>query len=194
MTRLLFTKWWVILIQGILLILASIFVFRHPGGVLLGLSVWFGLATAATGVLGILAWFMATKEERGDISLLWNLLTALLGFALLFNLLATMKLVTILFAVWMIMTAVRLFRAGWLVKEVSFFGWVMVLAGALSAVVGVMTAFNIGLGAVGVATVVGLQVLVTGIGMVALAFVKKTVVDQLKERFHARVESLRSTL
>jgi hypothetical protein len=50
-----------------------------------------------------------------------------------------------------------------------------------------MMVFNIGTGAVGISTLLGLQVLLTGIALVLLSFAKKVVAGRVKER----IESLR---
>jgi uncharacterized membrane protein HdeD (DUF308 family) len=49
----------------------------------------------------------------------------------------------------------------------------MVIAGVLSAVAAVMIVFDLGTGAVGISTLLGLQVLLTGIALVLLSFTKK---------------------
>jgi uncharacterized membrane protein HdeD (DUF308 family) len=58
----------------------------------------------------------------------------------------------------------------------------------LSAVAAVMMVFNIGTGAVGISTLLGLQVLLTGIALVLLSFTKKIVAGGIKDK----IESLRS--
>ena len=51
-----------------------------------------------------------------------------------------------------------------------------------------MIIFNIGTGAVGISTLLGLQVLLTGIALVLLSFAKKVVVGRVK----GKIDSLRS--
>ena len=79
---------------------------------------------------------------------------------------------------------------GLVVKKQNSFGWIMVIAGVLSAVAAVMMVFNIGTGAVGISTLLGLQVLLTGIALVLLSFTKKIVAGRIKDK----IESLRSGL
>jgi uncharacterized membrane protein HdeD (DUF308 family) len=66
----------------------------------------------------------------------------------------------------------------------------MVIAGVLSAVAAVMMVFNIGTGAVGISTLLGLQVLLTGIALVLLSFTKKIVASRIKDK----IESVKSGL
>ena len=57
MLQLLFRKWWVVLLQGILLIILSFYIFQHPVEVLTGISLWCGLLVLGAG-LGFL-WYNA---------------------------------------------------------------------------------------------------------------------------------------
>ena len=81
MLQLLFRKWWVILLQGILLIILSFYIFQHPVEVLAGISLWCGLLVLAAGLLGITAWLASDKAESESMSLLWSILSAAFWFA-----------------------------------------------------------------------------------------------------------------
>ena len=187
MLQLLFRKWWVVLVQGILLIILSIYIFQNPVAVLTGISFWFGFVVLATGLLGIIAWLAADKSEREGMSLFWSILTAAFGLLMLLRLLATMKILTVVFGLWMLVTGLLLVQSGWSLRSKSSFGWIMVIAGVLSAVAAVMMVFNIGTGAVGISTLLGLQILLTGLALVLLAFAKKVVASRIKDK----IESLR---
>ena len=183
MLKLLFRKWWVVLLQGILLIILSVYIFQNPVAVLTGISFWFGLVVLATGLLGIIGWLAADKPEREGMSLFWSILTAAFGLLMLLHLLVTMKTLTVIFGLWMLLTGVLLVQSGWSLRS-----WIMVIAGVLSAVAAVMMVFNIGTGAVGISTLLGLQVLLTGIALVLLSFTKKIVGGRVKDK----IESLKS--
>ena len=188
MLQLLFRKWWVVMLQGILLIILSIYIFQNPVEVLAGISLWFGLLVLAAGLLGIIAWLAADKPEREGIPLFWSILTAALGLLMLLHLLATMKTLTVIFGLWMLVTGLLLVQLGWSLRSKNSFAWIMVIAGVLSAVAAVMMVFNIGTGAVGISTLLGLQVLLTGIALVLLSFTKKIMAGRIKDK----IESLRS--
>ena len=169
------TKWWLILLQGILLIALSIYIFDNPVTVLATISFWFGIMVLAAGVLGIVVWLASAKAEREDMSLVWAILTFAFGLVLLFNLLATMKTLTVIFGLWCLLSGLFLVSTGWLLKKINLTGWVMVIAGVLCVVAAVMMMVNIGTAAVGISTLLGLQVLFTGIALVLLAFAKRMV-------------------
>ena len=67
MLQLIFRKWWVVLIQGILLILLSLYIFNNPVAVLAGISLWVGILVLAGGLVGIIAWLVADKAEKEKI-------------------------------------------------------------------------------------------------------------------------------
>src|SRR5262249_35855386 len=180
MLKLLFKKWWVVLLQGILLIILSTYIFQNPVAVLTGISFWFGLVVLATGLLGIIGWLAADKPEREGMSLCWSTLTAAFGLLMLLHLFATMRIITVIFGLWMLVTGVLLAKSGWSLKGKNSFGWVMIIAGVLSAVAAVMMIFNVGTGAVGISTLLGIQVLLTGIALVLLSFTKKIVAAKLR--------------
>ena len=102
----------------------------------------------------------------------------------------TIKTLTVIFGLWRLITGFLLVQSGWSLRSKNSFGWIMVIAGVLSAVAAVMMVFNIGTGAVGISTLLGLQVLLTGIALVLLSFTKKIVAGRIKDK----IESLKSGL
>ena len=187
MLKLLFRRWWVLLIQGILLIILAIFIFNNPLNVLAGLSIWVGILIIFAGIAGILAWFGADKEERESGSLLWSIVTVLFGIVLLSNLLATMKALTILFGVWLMIGGIHLIRSGLaLRRETSSSGLLIIITGVLAVLVAIATIFKIGTGAVTISLLLGLQVLLIGIAVVIFSIAKKMVVGKIKDRLGSR--------
>lgn len=179
-----FKKWWVLLIQGILMFLLGIFIFRNPAEVLAGISLWFGILILLTGITGIFGWLFGGKETRESSSLLWSIVSVLFGLFVLMNLLATMKAITILFGIWVILTGFSLLSTGWKIKGDSFTGWILLIVGLLSLVAGLMMIFNIVSGAEGVATILGIQVTLTGVALILLSFVKKAIVGKVEDKIN----------
>jgi uncharacterized membrane protein HdeD (DUF308 family) len=187
MLKLLFKRWWVLLVQGILLIILAIFIFNNPLNVLAGLSIWVGILVLIAGIAGIFGWLGAEKDERENGSLLWSIITLLFGIVLLSNLLATMKALTILFGVWLLIGGIHLIRSGLaLRRETSSPGLLIIVTGVLAVIVAIATIFKIGTGAVTISILLGLQVLLIGIALVIFSFAKKTVVGKIKDRFGSR--------
>jgi uncharacterized membrane protein HdeD (DUF308 family) len=180
MIKLFLRKWWVLLVQGILLILVSIYIFQNPGVALAGLSIWFGVSVFMAGLLGIASAIAMDSKEREDFPLVWSILTAIFGLMILTHVLATMVFISIVFGVWMLVTGIRLAISGWSHRDTGAMGWIVLLAGIVSIAAGIMTVGNIGIGALGVTTLLGIQVLLSGLGLVVLAFVKKAIVGAIR--------------
>jgi len=182
MAQQLFSKWWVLLLQGILLIILSIYIFSNPVDILAGVSFWFGILVLVTGALGVIAWLAATKAERENMSLLWSILAVAFGLLMTTHVLATMKMVTIVLGWWFLLAGILLFSIGWATKKANASGWLVVLVGVFSVIAGIMIIFDIGSGAVAVSTLLGLQVLFSGIALIVLSMAKKSVKDFVKEK------------
>ena len=183
-------KWWVILLQGILMILLGIFILNNPIATLAGISLWVGLIVLAIGLIGLIGWFRASKEDRESGSLLWSVVTTIFGALMLTNLLATMKTLTIIFGIWVLVTGYNLISTAWSQRKDGWHAWLMILVGIFSIIAGFMMVTNIALGSVGISTLIGIQVLLAGISLVVLAFLKKHVVKTVE----GKIDSLKSKL
>ena len=62
--RILFRKWWVKLLQGLLLVALSIYIFNNPGTLLAGISLWFGLILLFIGMVGIISWWAGRQRGK----------------------------------------------------------------------------------------------------------------------------------
>lgn len=180
MLNLLVRKWWVVLIQGILLLLLSFFIFRNPVTVLSSVSIWMALLILISGIISLVTSFVGDKSEHKGLAILWSLATIIFGFLLLTNMLVTMKAITILFGLWMLAGGVRFTAAGWTIKSVSPLGWLVIIIGILSAIAAIMVMTNLGTGAVGITVLLGTQVFIAAVALMILAFVKKSVGSALK--------------
>jgi len=176
----LFRKWWIILLQGILLIIISFIFFNNPAEVLVVISFWVGLLTLVIGIMGLAGYFMMDRDERENSVLWWSIATLLFGILLIGKLGFTMKLITVLFGIWILMTGIWLASAGWEHRKNGSLGWLMLIAGILSIIAGVAIIFDVKIGAVWISTLLGVQSLLAGIGLVVLAMLKRKVISKLK--------------
>lgn len=177
-----FRKWWMILLQGILLIIIAFIFFNNPVGVLAVLSMWIGILTLAAGALGLIV-NLAMKGERDNSSLLWSIVTLLLGILMVAKVGLTMKAITIIFGLWILITGLVLLFAGVEYRKAGALGWIMLLGGILSIIAGVMIMFNMATGAAWISTLLGIQALIAGIGFILLAFIKRNIVKKVKGSF-----------
>ena len=180
--KVLFRKWWVILIQGILLIVLSIYVFSHPGIALASLALWLSILILIGGFAGLFGWWLTSSDARETSSLLWSIGSIVLGLILLVKTGFTMQLLATLVGIWMIVTGGWLMQQGWMQRRNRSVAWVIFIPGLFSLITGLMAIFNTATGATAVSIIVGIQLLLAGIALVVLAFVKRKVVNIVKDK------------
>jgi len=181
MPKLLIKKWWVGLIQGIILIILSIYIFNNPLDALKGISVWIGILILFTGLVGIISWMAADRDKKEYSSLLWSFLTIVFGIILLLNLFTTTRIVEILFGLWMVFLGLHFIEDGLVFKKHQPFRWATVIAGVLCIIAAVVLIFDLGTG-IGVSLFIGVQILLAGIALVFVSFARKELVNKTMDR------------
>src|SRR5215203_899405 len=160
-------KWWVGMVQGIILIILSIYIFNNPLNAMKGLSVWIGLLILFTGLVGIFSWMAADRDKR-NTSLLWSFLTIVFGIGILLNLFTTTRIVEILFGLWMVFLGLHFIEQGIVFMKHQQFRWVTVIAGVICIIAAVVLIFDLGTG-IGVSLFIGVQILLSGIALVFIS-------------------------
>lgn len=181
MPKLLIKRWWVGLIQGIILIILSIYIFNNPLNALKGISVWIGILILFTGLVGIISWMAADRDKKGYSSLLWSFLTIVFGIILLLNLFTTTRIVEILFGLWMVFLGLHFIEDGLVFKKHQPFRWATVIAGVLCIIAAAVLIFDLGTG-IGVSLFIGVQILLAGIALVIVSFARKELVNKIMDR------------
>src|SRR4029079_310499 len=134
----LFRKWWLILVQGVLLIMLSIYVFGHPGIALASLALWLSILILISGIAGLLRWWFTSPDAREILSLLWSVGSIVVGLVLLIKTYFNMQLLAVLVGTWMIVTGGWLMQQGWTQRRNSFVAWVIFIPGLISLITGIM--------------------------------------------------------
>src|SRR5690349_16313177 len=117
MIRLLKRKWWISLIQGILFVIFSFYIFSTPVLILRTISLWIGLAVLFIGAVGVVSWLMDNQEEKESMPLIWSLVTCVLGLLMLSNMFSMMKAISILFGTWMLIAGLAIMASGWKARK-----------------------------------------------------------------------------
>lgn len=178
-------KWWVILIQGILMIVLSIIIFNNPDAVLATLAFWLGVIVILTGLAGIIAWLSNTKEKRDIFSLIGSVAVLIIGILMVTKTGITMKAITLLFGLLVTAIGVILINGSWNEREKWSLWWIIASIGAIALILGIKSIFDVYSGAQSISIIIGISVLLSGIGLVILSFLKKkiaVVVDNRKYR------------
>jgi len=170
--------WWVAMIQGIALIIMSIYVLNNPLNALKGISVWIGVLIFFTGIVGIISWLFTDRDAREIGSLVWSLITFVLGILMLMHLFATTRMITILFGLWMVFLGLHFIESGLIFKKHQPFRWTTVIAGLICIFAAVVLIFNLGTGA-GASLFIGVQMLLGGIALIIISFARKEMANNL---------------
>ena len=91
-----------------------------------------------------------------------------------------MKALTVIFGCWVLLTGVWLLSAWWTHRRSGLPGWIMLLGGILSVFAGVVIIFDLVAGAVWISTLLGIQAVLTGVGLIMLAFIKRSLVRDIR--------------
>jgi uncharacterized membrane protein HdeD (DUF308 family) len=177
----LFRNWWVILIQGILMIGLSIIVFNHPGAVIATVAAWLGIIVLVSGIIGAVPWFMNAKENRDSTSLLGSVVMILVGILMLTKIVATIKAITLIFGLLVAIIGLALVSGGWNNKKHWSLWWLIALLGVITLVIGVKSIMDMYEGAENIITLMGIAILISGIGLICLAFLKKNVAGKIQK-------------
>lgn len=181
MPKLLIRKWWVGLIQGVILIILSVYIFNNPLNALKGISIWIGILLFFTGIVGIISWLAADRDQKENSALLWSVLTIVFGIIMLLNLFTATKIVEILFGLWMVFLGLHFIELGIRFKKHQPFRWATVLAGVLCIIAAVVLIFDLGTG-IGVSLFIGVQILLAGIALIIFSFAKKELTNKIMDR------------
>ena len=180
MPKTIIRKWWVGLVQGIMLIILSIYIFNNPLNALNGISIWIGILILFTGLAGLFSWMAADRDNR-TTSLLWSFLTIVFGIVMLMNLFTTTRIVEILFGLWMVFLGLHFIEQGIVFMKHQSFRWVTVIAGGLCLFAAVVLIFNLGTG-IGANLFLGVQLLLGGIALIIISFARKEVAGRIMDR------------
>ncbi len=185
--KMIFKKWWVLLLQGILLIAMGIFFMNHPAEVLLAVSLWVSVFVLASGLLGIFSYFGEEKEERDSGMFWWSLATAAVGVIMISGLGITAKSITLILGVWIVITGIWLARAGWSFRQESALGYLVALLGLFAIISGVAVLFDLYQGAIWISTLIGIEAILSGIALIAIGLVKRNVKGKVKQAIQSKL-------
>lgn len=163
--------WWLVLLKGIILILLSFYVFGHPVGALLGLTLYLGIALMMTGFFLIAA---AISNKDVDDQWGWRLaegiLDVILAFILLANPAVTAAVFPFVVGFWMIFYGIMIFSGSFTVKK-SGEGtwWLNLLIGLLTIFMGYIIMTDFFAGTVAITFWMGAGILLFGIINVVMA-------------------------
>jgi uncharacterized membrane protein HdeD (DUF308 family) len=164
-------NWWLLALRGVAAIIFGILAFVWPGVTLLVLVLFFGAYALVDGVFAIIAAFKNRKtDDRWWVMLLIGVVSIAAGLIAFFIPEAAAFALLAVIAAWAILSgALGIIAAIRLRKEIEG-EWLMVLAGVLSILFGILLVWNPLAGLVAIVYLVGAYSIVNGILLLALAW------------------------
>jgi uncharacterized membrane protein HdeD (DUF308 family) len=184
-TPTIFRNWWVILIQGILMIALGILIFKNPGAVLATLALWLGIIVLVTGLCGVVAYFATAKVNRDTIILLGSIAMVIIGALMVSKLFISMLAITIAFGILVSLIGLVLISGSWNARKLWSMWWIIALLGLATLITGIESMFDVQAGAENISALISISVLLSGMGLILLAYLKKKVVSTVKTTINA---------
>jgi uncharacterized membrane protein HdeD (DUF308 family) len=166
-------NWWVIALRGILAVLCGLAALAWPAAAVLTLIAIVIAYLLVDGVLAIISgWRAAQRHERWWPFALEGVADLIAGiFALLVPGAAALALVW-LFAAWAIVTGILVISGGW--RLVGVERWLLVVAGLISIVLGLVIIAQPLAGLIGLITLFAVYLLAFGVLLLVFAFRVRT--------------------
>jgi uncharacterized membrane protein HdeD (DUF308 family) len=177
-----FRNWWVLLIQGILLIGLSVVIFKNPNAVLAAVALWLGVIVLVSGLVGFISWFSMPNEERSISIMLGSCAMIIIGLLMITKMLITIKAITVLFGFLTAIVGWMVLSGSWNARKEWSLWWIVALLGAFTLITGIKSIFDIYSGSESISNLIGFAVLLSGIGLIFFAFLKRNLVNNIKNR------------
>ena len=161
-------NWWLLALRGVAAILFGVLAFMWPGITLLGLVLLFGGYALANGILSLALAFKSRRQRwslvfGGIISIITALITFFLPGITALGLVLLIAAFAIANGITEIAAAIRL-------RKVITNEWLLVLAGILSIIFGILLSLMPGAGALVLVFWIGAWMIAIGILLLVLAF------------------------
>lgn len=170
-SEVLFEKWWVLLLRGLVSIAFAVLIWMQPAITLKAMIILFGAFALVDGVLGVWSAFSSRKDRNNWwVLMLWGLVGIGIGIITFVAPAVTALALLFYIAIWAIVTGVlEIIAAVRLRKEIQG-EWLLGLAGLLSLVFGILLIMHPGAGVLAVLWLIAAYALILGVLMVILAF------------------------
>ena len=171
MVHVLASKWWALLLRGLVALIFGILTFVWPGISLTALVFLFGAYALVNGLFTVVAAFEAPHSYSHWWALLLEGVFGVIAGVLSFVWPGITALVLLyLIAAWAVVTGAFSIAAAVRLRKVMTGEWLLALSGVLSALFGLILAAWPGTGALAVLWLIGVYAVALGVILMALAF------------------------
>lgn len=165
------SAWWLVLLRGIAAVVFGVLTLIQPEASLVALLLIFSIYAIADGVIGI--WTaLSNKSSNAQwwVLLLWGVVSVLAGILALVAPGAVLTFAMYYIAFWALITGVLQIAAAIRLRKEVQGEWMLILAGLLSVVFGVLVIVQPIVSLVSILWLIGLYALFFGVLLVGLAF------------------------
>ena len=178
-------NWWTFLVRGIIAVLFGVAAFLWPGLTIATLVIVFGAYVVIDGILAIIDGISSRESnDRWWLQILIGIAGIVVGlWAMAFPGLTAVGLMYFIAAWWLVTGVLQIIFAIRVRKEITN-EWILILSGALSAILGLIFMIFPGSGALSLIWIIGLYAILFGILLIILAFRLKglgTRLDDMRE-------------
>lgn len=167
-------NWMILMVLGVLGVVAGLMALFNPFGASLAATAIAGWSFLILGALQIYEGLRSEGWGGKAWSILMGVVAVFLGVNILGEPLQGMLALTIVVGAMFLASGLFKFIVGWQIQR-SELKWAVVISGAVSAVLGFMVLSNIpGSAVVTLGVLLGIELLSSGVSMIALAMVRKS--------------------
>lgn len=166
---------WAALISGILMIIAGLFLIRHPGKALHAFVLLFAIVSIVQGFV----WLAFYSRFRYFVSFSWlsivsGVLDIIIGVLFLYSYDAAGLTIAYLFAFWFLFDSISGIIFSWHLRDISgFYFWINIILNIFGLLIAISLMFNPALSALTLIWLISLWLLIFGIGEVIAAFARR---------------------
>jgi uncharacterized membrane protein HdeD (DUF308 family) len=163
-------RWWVFLIRGIAAVIFGILAFVFPGMTFIALTFIFAGYAFVDGIFALAAALGGKGGSRWWVLLLEGIVGLIIAFFVFTQ--PTYSAVALVYAIaiWAIITGIAEIIGGLQLREVISNEWVLIAAGVLSIVFGILILRDVGVGLVAVTWTIGIYAILFGIAEFGVAY------------------------
>jgi len=184
MLEILSKNWWTFLVRGIIAVLFGLAALIWPSLTIGTLVIVFGAYVVVDGIFAIVDGFTSRdSNDRWWVEILIGIAGIVAGgWAMAYPGLTAIGMMYFIAAWWLVTGVLQIILAIRVRKEISN-EWMLILSGALSAILGVVFLMFPGSGALSLIWVVGIYAIFFGILLIVLAFKLRGMGDAFRDRF-----------
>lgn len=165
------------IITSVLMVFVGIYCLINPGAALLSVAWLLGISVLLDGISAVIYYFNGGKQLKGTGWVLFDgIVSIILGLIVTFsNIVIVMAdFLPLFFSIWIILKGIFTFCHAFHFKgESNSYWWVLIIAGIVMVLVGIALFIDPIIGAITIATLVGLYFILSGVYSLFQSFIFK---------------------